>query len=192
MSNGVVHIGAHNGEEVSQYLAEGRSPIICFEPQSQDAFPDGAELVSVAIGIFTGTLNLHIPHHIDSPTLDTMLASALPLIPANAIANGWTPTPCETVTIPVVRFDEWASANGFEHESCPLLVIDVEGSEMEVLRSFGPYLDGFSELVVECSEPAIWEGGSTASEIVAYLETRGLTATTPIIRHGDIHFERKA
>ena len=192
MSNGVVHVGAHQGEEISQYLSDGRSPIICFEPQFQSDQAEGISWVNSAVGLWSGSMVLRIPHHIDSPTLDTMSASALPIIPEAAVANGWTVTPVEKSTVPVVRFDEWAKNSGFVDGSCSLLVVDAQGTEMEVLRSFGSFLQGFSELVVECSEPSLWSGQSTASEVIAFLGTQGFEPTTPILRHGDIHFEKRS
>lgn len=183
--NGVVHVGAHRGEEVPQYIAEGRSPIVCFEPQAL-----GATAVRIALGDFDGEMKLRIPRHLHGEGMDTMSASGLPLIPKNAIANGWTPTECESVTVPVERFDTWARREGFQR-NCSLLVIDVQGMELQVLRGFGDYLNDFDEMKIECSEPPLYDGSASASDVVDYLSNHGFLAQTQILQHGDIYFKKE-
>jgi len=192
MGNGVVHVGAHKGEEVADYIAEGRSPIICFEPQNLRGNTSAGGFFRIALGNYNGTMNLHIPHHLhDTQERDTMSASGLPLIPENAKANGWTPTECDLVVAPVERFDDWAKREGFEDGSCSLLVIDVQGMEMQVLEGFGEFLANFRELKIECSEPPLYMGGASASEVVAFLSRRGFSTNSPMLRHGDIHFSKE-
>lgn len=191
--NGVVHVGAHRGEEVPKYLSEGRSPVICFEPQPLKwECPREVDLVQAALSDRTGSLAMRIPHHLhDTPDRDTMSASGFPLIAENAKANGWTPTPWDTLTVPVLRFDEWANCNGFEKDSCASLYIDVQGMELQVLRGFGVYLQGFEELVIECSSPPLYDGGASAKEVEDYLLSEGFVRISPILRHGDIQFKKE-
>ena len=190
--NGVIHVGAHKGEEVPGYLAARRSPILCFEPQNLSwRPPSGVQLVSLALADCSGTMTLRIPHHLhDALEMDTQSASGLPLIPEHAIANGWTPVPCDFLEVPAERFDRWAAREGFRHGACSLLVIDVQGMELQVLQGFGEYLDDFDELRIECSSPPLYEGGAAAQQIVDFLEKRGFVADSPVLRHGDIHFTK--
>jgi FkbM family methyltransferase len=192
VNNGVVHVGAHKGQEVPQYIAEGRAPIICFEPQPLHSEIVGAIVVPVALSDYEGTMTMRIPHHLHATTeRDTQSASGLPLIKENAVANGWTPTPWDTLDVPVCRFDEWAKEYGFNTGSCSYLAIDVQGMELQVLKGFGDFLGDFSELKVECSSPPLYEGGADAKEVVEYLRLYGFRATTPVVRHGDIHFTKE-
>lgn len=183
--NGVVHVGAHRGEEIPQYIAEERSPIVCFEPQALEGVS-----IRLALGEASGELVLRIPRHLHGEGMDTMSASGLPLIPENAMANGWTPTECESITVPIERFDAWAEREGFQR-NCSLLVIDVQGMELQVLRGFGDYLNDFTDLKIECSEPALYDGGASASEVVDFLAERGFSAQTEVLRHGDIYFKKE-
>ena len=193
MSNGVVHVGAHKGEEVRVYQAQNRWPIVCFEPQRFDT-PGWwrFKLYQIALADFIGWITLRIPHHLhETSERDTMSASGLPLIAENAIANGWTPTPCDLIEVPVERFDHWAPLAGFQRGSCSLLVIDVQGMELQVLQGFGEYLDDFHELKVECSTPPLYAGGASAEEVVDFLKKHGFCQDSPIMRHGDIHFTKE-
>jgi len=185
---GVVHVGAHKGEEIDDYLRDGRSPIVCFEPLPFEH----PYTVNVALGDQSGRMTLRVPRHLhDSDQLDTQSASGLRLIPERARAIGWTPTvdPVEH-EVRVVRFDSWAENHGFTRGSCDLLVIDVQGMELQVLRGFGDHLKDFQEIIVECSEPALYEGGASASEVVRFLREQGFTQMSPVVAHGDIRFTR--
>jgi FkbM family methyltransferase len=192
--NGVVHVGAHRGEEVPGYLAEGRSPILCFEPQTLDWTPPaGITLVPLALGDHRGTLTMRVPHHLHTEEYqDTQSASGLILIPERARAIGWTPTVVDEIHVPMVRFDDWARQNGFVSQPWPfsLLAIDVQGMELEVLEGFGEFLASFEDVKVECSEPALYERGSSASEVILFLNSKGFSQSTPILAHGDIYFSK--
>lgn len=192
MMSGVVHVGAHIGEELPDYVAQGRRPIICFEPQILIPFvSDGIQWVSLALSNRSGALALRIPQHLHSGAiLDTQSASGLILIPENARANGWTPTPVEVITVPMSTFALWASDIGFRRGSCDLLCIDVQGMELQVLEGFGDYLSDFTHLKIECSDPPLYEGGASAHEVVNFLKTT-FRVVSPIQRHGDIYFERR-
>ena len=190
--SGVIHVGAHKGEEVASYLKAGRFPIILFEPQIFEwKAKHGVMLVNVALSNFNGSMQMLIPHHLDDGSkLDTMSASGLMLNHENAIANGWTPTDFDLLVVPVVRFDDWAPMN-YPPQSCKTLNIDVQGMELQVLEGFGKYLEEFNDLTIECSSPPLYEGGAPAEVVVDYLESKGFHAASPILRHGDIKFNRR-
>jgi FkbM family methyltransferase len=189
LSNGVVHVGAHRGEEVPIYLRDGRSPVICFEPQDLGWMPPSSvQLVRCALGDYSGTLEMRVPHYIDSAELDTQSATAFPEIPERARQLGWTSTPHENITVKIRRFDEWAEESGFLAGSCELLVVDVQGMELQVLFGFGSYLRDFSKLIVECSEKVVFEGGASATEVIHFLSLQGFVRTSPVLDCGDITF----
>jgi hypothetical protein len=192
VSNGVVHVGAHCGEEVPEYLAQGRSPILLFEPQSLGwEAPAGVQLVSQALSHSDRGLILQIPHHLHDPSqLDTMSASCLSINAAEARKIGWTDRPCRYRYIQPVRFDHWAAENWFRGRLHSLLVVDVQGMELQVLKGFGSYLDGFRNLLIECSETPIYRHSDTAAEVCSFLSERGFLRTSPILPHGDVTFIR--
>jgi FkbM family methyltransferase len=190
--NGVVHVGAHTGQEVPLYLAAGRAPIICFEPQLLEwDHPSNVKLFRTALSDHSGTLNMRIPHHLHTNLYrDTQSASGLPLIHQRARDIGWTPTPFDVTEVPMIRFDEWAKEHEFQNGSCSYLVIDVQGMELQVLMGFGKCLSGFQEMKIECSQPAVYEGGASAQEIIGFLAQNGFLQTSPTVAHGDIFFSK--
>lgn len=188
---GVVHCGGHLGEEIISYLNENRDPIILFEPQVLDYYPHaGAKWVHKALGDHSGKLQLNIPDHLHTTVYrNTQSASGLSLIPERAHEIGWSVISCDILYVDMIRFDEWAKDN-FIEGSCSLLVIDVQGMEFQVLNGFGKHINGFAEIKVECSREPIYEGGSSAQEVIDYLGSHDFMQETPILEHGDIIFKR--
>jgi len=195
--NGVVQVGAHCGEEVDGWLAEGRSPIICFEPQRTTPIhaPSPKVIwVRTALGDQEKLGTLRVPHHLtEAEGLDTQSASFLELIPERAIANGWTPTPVDLVEhIPIVRFDDWVLGWDFRLlDRFSLLKIDVQGMEMQVLKGFSYFLTSFKEIVVECSSPPLYKDGINGLDLEHFLYDRGFMRKQKIPRHGDVRFTRR-
>ena len=189
---GVVHVGAHHGEEVPDYFAAGRNPIHLFEPQFLQSIEySGVFYHRFALGDFSGEFDLNIPYHLQaSEGMDTQSASLLDVIPERAREIGWTPKPSKVIRVPVTRFDEWALPYRYERGSCDFLRIDVQGFELQVLWGFGEYLSDFDDIVVECSSPPIYRGGYSAEAVESFLTERGFTRLSPIKAHGDVSYTR--
>jgi FkbM family methyltransferase len=188
---GVVHVGAHKGEEVEAYLSEGRSPIICFEPQNLAwPFPDSVTLVRCALDYVSHRMMMKVPFHLHCEDFDTQSASGLTVIPEREKEIGWSPHEYDFIRVDAVRFDEWARANGFESGSCSLLAVDVQGMEFQVLDGFGDYLNGFSEIVAECSSPPVYFGEADTSDVSELLAKHGFERVSPTVAHGDVRFTR--
>lgn len=189
MSNGVIHVGAHLGEEIPQYIADGRSPIICFEPLIVNQIPEGVDWYDCALGSETGKFTMHIPKHHHSDGMDTQSSSMLPLLPDRAAYIGWSVTPTRDILIECMRFDEWAELAEFNRD-CALLVIDVQGMELQTLKGFGTYLNDFTEIMVEVSSPPVYHGGADAREVESFLGEHGFVSSDLIPNHGDMYFVR--
>ena len=181
------------GEELAGYFAADRSPIICFEPQEVDwpFTPEDATLVRVALSDVDGWMTLQVPERLHHDGWDTQMASGLSPIPAMWLRMGWAPTPIDYMPVHMMRFDTWARQVVFASGSCDLLVIDVQGMELQVLQGFGSYLDGFHTIIVECAEEPCWFGQSSTELVASFLSTRGFKQATPTLACGDVRFEKE-
>lgn len=73
--------------------------------------------------------------------------------------------------VPVRRFDQ-----AFPEFECPALCkIDVQGSELDVLRGIGARLDGIDVFIIEVSTIPTLHGAPDAFEIIAFFKQRRFT-----------------
>ncbi len=173
----VVDVGAARGQFALFALA--RFPgarLICFEPLP-DAFATATrllahrrvELHAVGLGAVAGQATLHVSAQDDSSSL-------LPI--------GWRqvqafPGTQERQAI-VVNVDVLENYLPADLARPCLLKIDVQGSELDVLRGAGDALSVVDEVLVEASFAELYTGQARADEVIGYLAGRGL-------RLADIH-----
>lgn len=209
---GVVHVGAHEGQEIPWYLHMGHVPVLAFEPNPKighrlaidfaGEIRDGLVRVFItALGEHTGNSQFWIPRHLHDDSDDSQSASFLRADHDSSYAWGERDHDGRWITVHIWRFDEWAKPTGLSHshneitlpmlDLCNTLVIDVQGYELQVLRGFGKELDRFENLIVECSTTPIYLGEAPAIEVVSYLDRRGFEQLTALQGHDDILFRRR-
>jgi FkbM family methyltransferase len=130
LPRGVVHVGAHKGEEVGVYAGLGFQRIVLFEPNQDEEVVsalekacrgiNGCEIHPVAIGN-RGERELVVPERSQQASFYELQGRK------------------QTVT--VRRLDD------FDLNGCNVLVVDVQGAELEVLKSGS--LAQFDMVIVE-------------------------------------------
>ena len=172
---GVIHVGAHAGEEVACYDAAGLRPIVLIEanPRCCDTLGStfgsrgDVTVVHAAMTDFDGRTTLHL-HTSRSGSQEA--ASLLDLKRFKDIVQTMT-TP-SAVEVPARRLDE-VRAERFPSEAFNLLVIDTQGTELEVLRGAERTLASIDAVIVEVALLELYDGGAAADAIRAFLDQRG-------------------
>lgn len=192
--NGIVHVGAHEGQEVPWYLLMDHVPIYLFEPhpgacgvlREKYASDYRVSIFEMALGDTDANVDMFIPRHLHDGSDDSQSGSVLR--PDHDSSYPWGDRGVEgrMVGVKMVRFDSL----DLQLTSVNALVIDVQGFEYQVLEGFGQLLESFNYLVVECSETPIYRGGASAREVIDFLAERGLRQDSPVQSHDDIFFIR--
>lgn len=203
---GIVHVGANLGQEIPAYVRDRRTPILAFEPLP-DVYAEACRLyaneiklgevtlVNIALNETHGHVQMFVAQNADG-SWDTPTASTLGgVLPAAAKKMGWDgwlkPYEHKLVEVEGWRFDDWIDMSlHCRIEDYIDLVIDVQGMELAVLKGFERHLSQFKNLVVECSEVPIYQGGASANDVSHWLAERDFLQTSPIHPHGDITFIR--
>lgn len=148
---GVIHVGAHLGQEVVDYRRAGFGHVVVVEPNPVLAGGlrrSGADVVhECACGTSAGKATLYV-------TAWDERSSLLP--PTYSVDS--------QIVVDVVPLAE------LQH-GCNWVAIDVQGSELDVLRS--GRLDLLDAVIVETSEPVRYEGAATRSEVHDFLTESG-------------------
>jgi FkbM family methyltransferase len=167
----VIDVGSHHGQFA--VLALSRFPsarLLCFEPLEgprqtlEDVVQADRKRVEVfpyAAAARQGSTTMHVSESDDSSSL-------LPIGPRQVTAFPGTETHT-TTSIRAVRIDEAIDAV----ETPCLMKIDVQGSELEVLRGAEKLLASVKYLLVECSFTELYLGQPLAGEVLAHLHERG-------------------
>ena len=150
---GVVHVGAHTGQEVPLYRAAGFARIVLVEPNpylaAQLRGMDGVEVVEAACASAAGTRTLHITER------DKLSSLYRPLTRPVVAAVG-------------VRAYRLAD---LIDDTVNVAVIDVQGAELEVVS--GAPLDTLDVVVVETHSRSKYAGAPGYAEAVTSMGRLG-------------------
>jgi FkbM family methyltransferase len=175
---GVVHIGAHTGQEFARYEQAGIRQQVWVEPQPgpfaqlRAAIPDEPRirLFNVACGSVRTTATMH---HIEG---NRGLSDSL-LPPDHALmGQRWrdrTFTPGGTFEVPVVPIDDLLAVSNADPTLYNFLSIDTQGYELEVLRGATEALTTADAVLLEVSFRELYAGQPLAHELIAFLGDRG-------------------
>lgn len=164
---GIVHVGAHEGEEVETYHQNGIANICLIEPcgpafkfllQRFGVFAR-IELFNVACGSYTGEASMFVEkaNHGQSNSL---------LKPANHLKHYPEIQFTETELVQVRPLDALSLPGGIN-----MLVMDVQGAECQVLTGATHYLKSFDYIYTEVNEDGanLYEGACGITELDAIL-----------------------
>ena len=167
----VIHVGAHEGQEVAAYLAAGARSVVLVEANPdhvatlRDRFAGTPEvrIVGCAAGAEPGTARLRLH---TSRSGDTQSASLLELAELGEVGTVRTEGGVE---VAVRALDDIAAG-----EPCDLLVVDVQGAELLALRGATELLARVGAVVCEIELRPLYAGAPTEDAIVALLGAAGL------------------
>ncbi len=194
---GVIHVGANDGYEIGWYLKLGIRHSLAVEPERESYNKlkqkfqgvSGVHISSVALGDGDrATVGiLRVPQ---GSTGGSTLLTELPYGPG---VTGVTYNYSDRQEVVVTTFEKLVClfSDIIELKDYNCLVVDVQGMELQVLKGFGPHLEGMDCLNIECSETPIYEGEAPADDVVTWLAARDFYNITPIQAHNDILFVRR-
>lgn len=162
--NGVIHVGAHHGEELSEYINNGIQSIILFEPLSEnfDILSENVKDLNadieghqIALGSSPGKATMYLS--------DNQKQSSSILKPKVHLTHH-----------PHVKFDgteevEVDVLDNFDTKDFNFLNMDVQGYELEVLKGATKTLEHVDYVYCEVNRDEVYEGNAFIEEIDEYL-----------------------
>jgi FkbM family methyltransferase len=177
----VVHVGAHLGEEVDAYRRHGARRILLIEanPASCTALGEtfggdsDVEVVHAAVTDHDGTaqLLLHTNARAETESASLLRMKRLGEIVPTLRTEGSVDVPASTLD----RLLESAHADAFE---IGLLVVDVQGAEVSVLRGAPRTLSAVDAVLVEVALVELYEGAGREEEVETLLGEAGFRAVS--------------
>lgn len=161
---GVIHIGAHYGEEIKEYVSNGIQNITVFEPltnnfnilserlQNINADIQGYQ---VALGSEKGKAIMHISSNESQSSSILKPKQHLELHP-DVTFDG-----TEEVEVDIL--------DNFEIRNANFINMDVQGYELEVLKGSKKTLENIDYVYCEVNRDEVYEGNAFVEEIDEYL-----------------------
>ena len=166
---GIIHVGAHYGEEISEYIDNGIQNIIMFEPLSECfkvlsqkvmSLNANIERHQVALGSVPGTATMYLS--------DNEKQSSSILKPKVHLTHH-----------PYVKFDGTEEVkvdllDNFDTKDYNFLNIDVQGYELEVLKGSAKTLKHVDYVYCEVNRDEVYEDNAYVEEIDEFLSFYGM------------------
>ena len=165
---GILHIGAHYGQEHGLYQRHGVKNIIYFEPleknfdKLKENINDGTPLYKVALG----NENKRVEMFVES---DNQGMSSSVLNPKVHLSQ-----------YPYIRFEEKEEVDmrrlddmEINKENFNTIVIDVQGYELEVFKGSENFLKNIDYIFSEINRDEVYEGCAQIEELSNYLSSYG-------------------
>lgn len=169
-SGGVLHIGAHKGQEAYWYNKYFASVLWI------EAIPEIYDVLSQQIASFEnqkamlallGDINQEsVPFHVSS---NEGMSSSIYEFGSELGFEGLSMI--QTLHLPMVRLDSVLSVT--DAASYPHWVLDVQGSEINVLKGSGTLLDQCFSIYTEVSTREVYNGGVLFQELKEFLTDKG-------------------
>ena len=190
---GVIHVGAHRGEEVHQYEELGAKKIIWVEP-NPDVFKEMEILLNDASASTESSAFEYAASNVDHETVDFNLyygpdaghlvgnKGCSSLLKAKGRFEDWYQ---KTIKVETITIDTLVEENDFDYADYDLLNLDVQGAEMLALEGATKTLNNVNYISTE----ATWDnpdyiGNVMYDELKAFLESKGFKEEE-IINHGE-------
>jgi FkbM family methyltransferase len=185
----IVHVGAHNAEELTAYSEAGWGPVIWIEAQPQKAsdlskrIPADHRIIQAAVWDTEGEkLDLNIMTNTESTSLLSLGTHAKE-----------HPTVELSHTIPITT---QTLKNLLANTPAPeMLALDIQGVELRALKGYGDEVSKVKWIYCEVNRAELYQGCALISDLDDYLGKYGFirTATRWTIHNwGDALFENKA
>lgn len=178
---GIVHIGAHGGQELPEYLQLlDDGPILLVEPQ-----PDLAEVLKKKS---RGHERVHVEQlaisdHDGSATLNVYPQSQQSsLLQAEGIGAP------EGITVTTSRLDTLLASPVHRQHDFNVCIIDTQGNESSVIKGASESLAKFDLVIIETTFGLFYRGAATGYEIEQAMNENGLQASSasPFVWRGGI------
>ena len=167
---GIIHVGAHEGQEVELYEKLGVKNIMLFEPipkifnKLKDNFSDKYLVFNTALGNTEGEITMNIEN------INDCKSSSI-LEPLKHIKYYPHIVFTEKINIKITKLDNFLSYR----DRFNVMVIDTQCYELEVLKGGEKFLDKIDNIICEVNNEELYMGCPDVNEIDEYLKTFGFS-----------------
>lgn len=162
--NGVIHIGAHFGQEIVTYEELGIKNIMFFEPipetfnKLKENVGDKAKLIQSALGNVIGEIEMNV-ENANMGQSNSILEPKIHLLqyPHIRFTN--------KIKVPITKLDSFIE----EKNNYNFINIDVQGYELEVFKGAVKFLENIDYIMTEVNRDEVYKDCAKIDEIDSFL-----------------------
>ena len=203
--NGIIHVGANDGEEIHNYIRMGFDYIIGFEPMDgvfeklqQDCFrwPSEIGISPKQLVVYKTALHdVNEMHDFYVCVGDGKGSTLMDIGYEEQKSVEWMdglPMFIDHIKIQTQTFYDWYNEELeiIDLNNYDTLLLDTQGNEFQILNGMGDLLQEFKYLCIELSTVPMYKGEAPADVVSAWLETKGFVQDSPLYEHNDAFFIR--
>jgi FkbM family methyltransferase len=166
---GIIHIGAHYGEEISDYIDNGIKDIILFEPLS-----DNFNILEKNVKNLNANIVGHQVALGSTPGNATMYVSSNEKQSSSILKPKVHLTHHPNVNFPSTEIVEVKTLDQFETSNFNFINMDVQGYELEVLKGASKTLMHIDYVYCEVNRDEVYENNAFIEQIDEYLSQYNL------------------
>ncbi len=195
-ARGILHLGAHKGQEAAVYAAADKSVVWV------EALPNIHQELSKNVSAFANQMALcALLDEVDgrqrvlgvSNNMDGVSSSVFDFGPYGQGPNSLWPDldlqMVASVTLTGISLDTLLNANNINAQNYDHWIVDLQGAELLALRGGVESLSMCQSLLIEVSQVPVYDGGVLWQELNNWLGEQGFEAAwDPLLQHDDVLF----
>jgi FkbM family methyltransferase len=169
---GVLHIGAHFGQEFSIYQKQNIGNVIFFEPHPktfsilESNIGNNAILVNKALGNENKRVTMNV-ETANSGMSNSILKPHVHLLQYPHIKFE------STIDVDMIRLDDFMISEDIDNNNFNLINIDVQGYELEVFKGAEKTLEFVDYIITEVNREVVYENNAMVGDLDNYLSKYG-------------------
>ncbi len=199
LSKGVLHLGAHEGQEADQY-SKFNKPVIWVEAiphvferliENLKSYPDQKGYSALLTNKDGYKINFNI-----SSNVKGVSSSIFNFGPYSEGEKSLWPkhnlTMVDKIELTSTRLDTLINSNNISIKDYNFWIVDLQGAELLALHGAGEYISQCDMMYVEVSTDTVYENGVLWPELSEFIISKGFTPLyEPSKIHDDVLFVRK-
>jgi len=190
---GVIHIGAHDLEEMGQYLSRGVSKIVWVEGNPDLVARNASRVDGTNQKLLFGLVYSEDGKEVDFNITNNLQSSSILEFGKHKEYHPHVDF-VESRRMTTTRVDSLFDKNGISPEEFDFVNLDIQGVELQALKGFGKYLDHIKYIYTEVNSGEVYKNNDSIEDLDSFLEGFGFTRVETEMTHfewGDAFYIRK-
>jgi FkbM family methyltransferase len=190
---GIIHIGAHDLEEMSQYLYRGVSKIVWVEGNPDLVSKNSHRVDGTNQKLFHGLVYSEDDKEVEFNITNNLQSSSILEFGKHKEYHPHVDL-VESRKMTTTRVDSLLEKNEINPEEFDFVNLDIQGVELQALKGFGKYLDNIKYIYTEVNSGEVYKNNDSIEDLDLFLSEFGFkrveTEMTPF-EWGDAFYIRK-